>query len=86
MENNKQTAVEWLENVITSRIIRRNPHDTIIIQTAFDFAKIMEKGQIIEAYEIGESEWTDITYENGNDYYNKTYDTKRTSRTTTTRI
>ena len=36
-------------------------------------AKEIEKGNIIEAYEIGESEWTEITYENGNDYYNKTY-------------
>jgi hypothetical protein len=48
-------------------------HIDIKNTVAFDFAKIMEKGQIIEAYEIGESEWTDITYENGNDYYNKTY-------------
>jgi len=29
----KQTAVEWLGNEITNRITRRNPHDTIIIQT-----------------------------------------------------
>jgi hypothetical protein len=28
-----QTAVEWLGNEITNRITRRNPHDTIIIQT-----------------------------------------------------
>jgi hypothetical protein len=60
----KQTAVEWLGNEITNRITRRNPHDTIIIQTLgerlielIEQAKEMEKEQIIDAFEIG--------YENG---------------------
>ena len=48
----KQTAVEWLGNEITNRITRRNPHDTIIIQTQGEIlielieqAKEMEKEQ-----------------------------------------
>ena len=50
----KQTAVEWLGNEITNRITRRNPHDTIIIQTQGEIlielieqAKEMEIEQII---------------------------------------
>ena len=50
-------------------LVQRPTKNTV----AFDLAKEMEKGQIIEAYEIGESEWTEIAYENGNDYYNQTY-------------
>jgi hypothetical protein len=56
----KQTAVEWLANEITNRITRRNPHDTIIIQTQGEIlielieqAKEMEKEQIINAREDG---------------------------------
>ena len=52
----KQTAVEWLGNEITNRIVKRNPHDTIIIQTQGEIlielieqAKAMEKEQIIQA-------------------------------------
>lgn len=50
----KQTAVEWLGNEITNRIAKRNPHDTIIIQTQGEIlielieqAKEMEKEQSI---------------------------------------
>jgi hypothetical protein len=48
----ERTAVEWLENEITNRITRRNPHDSIIIQTQgetlielLEQAKEMEKQQ-----------------------------------------
>ena len=51
----KQTAVDWLGNEITNRITRRNPHDTIIIQTLgetlielIEQAKEMEYKQMIE--------------------------------------
>ena len=51
------TAVEWLEVQINERIVKRSPHDTIIIQTQeevleelFIQAKEMEKQQIIEAH------------------------------------
>jgi hypothetical protein len=46
----KHTAVDWLGNEIANRITRRNPHDTIIIQTQGEIlielieqAKEMEK-------------------------------------------
>ena len=63
----KQTAVEWLGNEITNRITRRNPHDTIIIQTQGEIlielieqAKEMEKEQILRAYDIGSNEGYDL--------------------------
>jgi hypothetical protein len=60
----KKTTVEWLEEEITNRITRRNPHDSIIIQTQgetlielFEQAKEMEKEQElkewIEAWSLG---------------------------------
>jgi hypothetical protein len=78
----KQTAVEWLGNEITNRITRRNPHDTIIIQTLgerlielIEQAKAMEKEQITKAYEEGYDEGLQIItkYEGAQDYYTSTY-------------
>ena len=77
----KQTAVEWLGNEITNRITRRNPHDTIIIQTQGEIlieiieqAKEMEKEKLEQFYNHGQ--WAVI--ENGHgecfeDYYNRTF-------------
>ena len=65
----KRTALEWLVEELENHYTHIDIKNTV----AFDLAKEMEKGQIIEAYEIGESEWTEIAYENGNDYYNQTY-------------
>ena len=65
----KRTALEWLVEELENHYTHIDIKNTV----AFDLAKEMEKGQIIEAYEIGESEWTEITYENGNDYYNQTF-------------
>jgi hypothetical protein len=49
---NQQTVVDWIEQKIVERIVRRNPHDTIVIQTQsetlielFEQAKEMEKKQ-----------------------------------------
>lgn len=60
----KQTAVEWLGNEITNRIVKRNPHDTIIIQTQGEIlielieqAKEMEKEQIKNAWIDGVTNW-----------------------------
>lgn len=54
------TAVEWLGNEITSRITRRNPHDTIVIQTQGEIiielieqAKEMELEKLQQSYEKG---------------------------------
>jgi hypothetical protein len=51
----KISAVEWLMNEIENRIVRINPHNTIIIQTQvdtfnelFEKAKQMEREQLIE--------------------------------------
>ena len=65
----KRTALEWLVEELENHYTHIDIKNTV----AFDLAKEMEKGQIIEAYEIGESEWTEIAYENGNDYYNQTF-------------
>lgn len=55
-----KTAVEFLENQIIGRITRRNPHDTIIIQTQEEIliniikqAKEMELEQMTEAWKEG---------------------------------
>ena len=80
----KQTAVEWLGNEITSRITRRNPHDTIIIQTQGEIlielieqAKAMEKEQLIM---FGAQCMVEVEKESGlgairiyEQYYNKTF-------------
>lgn len=76
----KQTAVEWLGNEITNRIAKRNPHDTIIIQTQGEIlielieqAKEMEKEQIIEAFN---QSWHDRMnpYKTADKYYTETYE------------
>ena len=90
MENDKKvTAVEWLGNEITNRITRRNPHDTIIIQTLgeslielIEQAKEMEKQQIIDSYENGNTDGQiyaltrKINIQNGEQYYNETFKNK----------
>lgn len=79
----KQTVVEWLGNEITNRITRRNPNDTIIIQTygetlieLIEQAKEMEKEQIIDAFWNGDNSDC-ISEQNSKEfaeqYYKKTY-------------
>jgi len=58
-----KTAVEWLGHEITNRITRRNPHDTIIIQTLgevlielIEQAKEMEQKQLFLASNISAKE------------------------------
>lgn len=77
-----KTAVEWLGNEITNRIVKRNPHDTIIIQTQGEIlielieqAKAMEKEQIMEAFNKGFStfEWDKIKENKAEQYYNEIY-------------
>ena len=74
------TAVEWLENEITSRITRRNPHDTIIIQTQGEIlielieeAKEMEKQQIMDAVYHNCSSMTHYDLPCGEQYYQETF-------------
>jgi hypothetical protein len=84
-----KTAVEWLGNEITNRITRRNPHDTIIIQTLgevlielIEQAKEMEKEQILQSYEHGQN--NGYMYRDGNSniiqaqqYYNETFKSEK---------
>jgi hypothetical protein len=72
------TAVEWLGNEITNRITRRNPHDTIIIQTLgevlielIEQAKEMEKEQIENAWNDGKFESSGCI--EAEQYYNETF-------------
>jgi hypothetical protein len=78
-----KTAVEWLGNEITNRITRRNPHDTIIIQTLgevlielIEQAKEMEKEQMKLAWKDGkycDTIYNEVNYEDAEQYYNETF-------------
>jgi hypothetical protein len=76
METKKQTAVEWLD-IQFKKGVDCNPLDISCHAKAydnlFDQAKAMEKMQIIEAYEQGESEWTPFEFKTAQDYYTSTY-------------
>ena len=62
MNNNKQTAVEWLIEQVKSQ--------KYIEDIDFEQAKEMEKEQIIDAYNKGEFNDGFVAVE---DYYNQTY-------------
>jgi hypothetical protein len=68
MENQNQSAVEWLMDKLPT-IDKYDPYYEDIIQQA----KAMEKEQIIEAYEQGESEWTPFEFKTAQDYYTSSY-------------
>lgn len=53
----KHTAVEWLGIEITKRITRRNPHDTIIIQTQGEILiELLEQAKEMESEQRSEKE------------------------------
>jgi hypothetical protein len=65
--DSKQLAVDWL----VEKIKAAKPDfkfDALIRE-----AKEMEKEQIIEAYEQGESEWTPFEFNTAQDYYTSSY-------------
>ena len=72
---NKQTAVQWLEDKLFELEIKIDP--SIAEETFFLFAqaKIMEKEQIKDAYKSGcvDEMWELNNTENEEHYYNKTY-------------
>lgn len=70
---NKQTAVQWLENKLFELEIKIDP--SIAEETFFLFAqaKIMEKEQIKRAYNCG-VDWRHISMDEY--YYNETYNKK----------
>ena len=72
----QQTAVEWLQN----ELLRLEMLDGYGMFEIFEKAKAMEKGQIINAYEIGFSNGIDKLIcsdgpkiKNAEQYYNETY-------------
>jgi hypothetical protein len=65
----RQTAVEWLEERYNDPLLK----DNFISKAEFNQAKAMEKEQIIEAYEQGESEWTPFEFKTAQDYYTSSY-------------
>ena len=65
MENKKETAVEWLYT-----LSKHKPLDIFDLSKA----KEMEKEQIVDAYDKGESPFADNgKYLHGIDYYNQFY-------------
>jgi hypothetical protein len=78
---NKQTAVQWLQDKLFELEIKIDP--SIAEETFFLFAqaKIMEKEQIINAYNYNMTgfdklEQEEIGLDWANDYYNETYNKK----------
>jgi hypothetical protein len=70
----KQTAVEWLVQSINERIDLRTLKYWNEINEIVDQAKAMEKEQIEDAYENGETdEWDPCDFDSGKKYYNETY-------------
>jgi hypothetical protein len=66
----KQTAVEWLVEQVFNDIDLKDS----ILKLAISQAKELEKMQIIEAYEQGETaEWTPFEFKTAQDYYISTY-------------
>lgn len=72
---NKQTAVEWLENELAfflKDIIENKNH--LLMINLFEQAKAMEKEQIKDAFDTGYS--YDLFNGGGEQYYEETYGTR----------
>jgi hypothetical protein len=70
----KQTAVEWLVQSINERIDLRTLKYWNEINEIVDQAKAMEKEQIEDAYENGETdEWDPCDFNSGKKYYTSTF-------------
>lgn len=66
----KMTAVQWLEIAVQNKLkAEMGPYFAEVFQQA----KAMEKEQIMDAYNDGSAEWTDIEYTDAEQYYNETY-------------
>ena len=69
----KQTAVEWLESIISSMILNGGDSDLLSVLTHCKKAKEMEKEQIESAYRKGYTESSWGRHSNSENYYNETY-------------
>jgi HEPN domain-containing protein len=73
----KQTAVEWMVDILERYIQNLSQDDLENLSNLFDQAKQMEKEQIIKSYLDGDSngcgcyDWS--TEEQAEDYYKETY-------------
>lgn len=63
-----QTAVEWLINYMEA-----NFHLTDESRDVFEQAKAMKREQIIDAFDEGYYDCEDWAFDNGEQYYNKTF-------------
>ena len=71
----KQTAVEWLIDEIRNHIKEHGRLDAITISELKMKAKAMEKEQIEDAYEEGETdEYDPFDFYSGRKYYTSTYE------------
>ena len=69
----KQTAVDFLIEVMQKRLPPFYAHFMMDMDSVYDQAKEMEKEQIVDAFDTGLEEWTPIEYSDGQHYYNHTY-------------
>jgi hypothetical protein len=67
--NKQQTAVEWLENRIKV-LIPKDIGSQLMFKSNIAKAKVLEKQQIIDAYEKGDKYKLEIS---GEQYYNETF-------------
>jgi hypothetical protein len=69
----RQTAVEWLEKIRQGQ--KGQPFDDHEWEIAFNHAKEMEKGQIIETWHNGYNNQSPMIDEEncGQNYYNETF-------------
>jgi hypothetical protein len=73
MSSKNQTAVEWLQEAMTKKMNSKIGPSFLEL---FVKAKVMEKAQIVEAYERGEAEWNPFEYKSAKDYYKQTFKKK----------
>jgi hypothetical protein len=67
--NKQQTSVEWLENRIKV-LIPKDIGSQLMFKSNIAKAKVLEKQQIIDAYEKGDKYKLEIS---GEQYYNETF-------------
>ena len=68
--SNKQTAVEWLENMLPNIDFKYDPYYRDLLNQA----KAMEQEQIIDAFNAGQAkEAVDPFWSKGNNYYQENY-------------
>jgi hypothetical protein len=70
----KQTAVEFLIDEMQKRLPEFYAHFMMDMDSVYDQALLMEKEQIVDAFDNGAEEWTTIEYSDGQHYYNQNFE------------